>query len=111
MHGIHDVGSSSLSQKVELANHRPIVEVEIKCRFTDAELDKHGSADDADNKANAANKTEANKADDAVKVVEAVETKASKTNDAIEVVKTIAADVCCFDYRCGEMFAKQPMSQ
>ena len=51
MHGKHDVGTSSLSQIVELANadHRPLVEVEIKCRFTDAvkeadkadELDKH----------------------------------------------------------------------
>jgi hypothetical protein len=51
MHGIHDVGMSSLSQTVELADadHRPLVEVEIKCRFADAvkeadeadELDKH----------------------------------------------------------------------
>jgi len=63
------------------------------------------------NKANAANETEANEADDAVEVIEAVETKASKTNDAIEVDKTIAADICCFDYGCGETFAKQPMSQ
>ncbi len=61
---------------------------------------------------NAANETEANEADDAVKVVEAVETEVGKTNDAIKVVKTVAADdVCCFDYGCGETFAKQPMSQ
>ncbi len=33
MCGIHDVGTSGLSHIVELANHRPIVEVEIKCRF------------------------------------------------------------------------------
>jgi hypothetical protein len=33
MCGIHDVGTSGLSQIVELADHRPIVEVEIKCRF------------------------------------------------------------------------------
>ncbi len=33
MCGVHDVGTSGLSQIVELANHRPIVEVEIKCRF------------------------------------------------------------------------------
>ncbi len=33
MHGIHDVGTSGLSQIVELANHILIVEVEIKCRF------------------------------------------------------------------------------
>ena len=49
MRGIHDVGTSSLSQKVELADHQPIVEVEIKRRFTNAvkeadeanELDEH----------------------------------------------------------------------
>jgi len=48
MRGIHDVGTSSLSQKVELANHRPIVEVEIKCRFTNAveEADKAGELDE-----------------------------------------------------------------
>ncbi len=34
MHGIHDVGTSGLSQIVELANHRLIAEVEIKCRFS-----------------------------------------------------------------------------
>jgi hypothetical protein len=62
-------------------------------------------------KANAANETKANKANDAVEVTEAVETEASKTNDAIEVVKTIAADVCSFNYGCGETFAKQPMTQ
>ncbi len=33
MRGIHDVGTSGLSQIVELADHRPIIEVEIKCRF------------------------------------------------------------------------------
>jgi hypothetical protein len=33
MHGIHDVGTSGLSQIVELADHRPRVEVEIKCMF------------------------------------------------------------------------------
>ncbi len=33
MCGIHDVGTISLSQIVELANHRRIVEVEIECRF------------------------------------------------------------------------------
>jgi hypothetical protein len=33
MRGIHDIGTSGLSQIVELANHRLIVEVEIKCRF------------------------------------------------------------------------------
>ncbi len=50
MHGIHDVRTSSLSQKVELADHRPIVEVEIKCRFTDAveEADKADELDDHD---------------------------------------------------------------
>jgi hypothetical protein len=49
MCGIHDVRTSSLSQKVELADHQPIVEVEIKRRFTNAveeadeadELDEH----------------------------------------------------------------------
>jgi hypothetical protein len=30
---IHDVGTSGLSQIVKLADHRLIVEVEIKCRF------------------------------------------------------------------------------
>ena len=92
---------SSLSQIVELADHRPIVEVEIKCRFTDAveeadeadELDEHVEADDANNKANAAN-----------------ETKANKTNDAVNVVETIEANVCCFNYGCGETFVIQPMS-
>ena len=50
MLGIHDVGTSSLSQKVELANHRPIVEVEIKCRFTDAveEANEAGKLDEHD---------------------------------------------------------------
>jgi hypothetical protein len=33
MRGIHDVRTSSLSQVVELADHRPIVEIEIKNRF------------------------------------------------------------------------------
>ncbi len=33
MGGIHDVRTSGLSQVVELADHRPIVEVEIKNRF------------------------------------------------------------------------------
>ncbi len=33
MDGIHDVRTSGLSQVVELAKHRPIVEVEIKNRF------------------------------------------------------------------------------
>ncbi len=33
MCGIHNVGTSGLSQIVELANHRRRVEVEIKCRF------------------------------------------------------------------------------
>ena len=52
MHGIHDVGTRSLSQIVELANadHRPIVEVEIKCRFTDAveEANEAGKLDEHD---------------------------------------------------------------
>ena len=102
MHGIHDVGTSSLSKIVELVNHRPIVEVEIKCGLTDAvkeadeadELDEHVEADDANNKAYAAN-----------------EIKANETNDAVKVVETVEADVCCFDYGCGETFAKQPMSR
>ena len=119
MRGIHDVGTSWLSQIVELADHRPIAEVEIKCRFTNAvkeadkadELDEHDEADDADNKANAANETEASKANDAVEVVEAVEAKADEANDAVEAVETAEADVCCFDYGCGETFAKQPMSR
>ena len=121
MRGIHDVGTSSLSQIVELADHRrPIVEVEIKCRFTDAveeadkadKLDKHVEAGgDADNKAIAANETKANEANDAVEVVEAVEAKADEANDAVEAVETVEVDVCCFDYGCGEMFAKQPMSR
>jgi hypothetical protein len=89
MRGIHDVGTSSLSQIVELADHRPIAEVEIKCRFTNAvkeadkadELDEHNEANDANSEADAAN-----------------ETKAKETNDAVEVVKTVEADVCCFDY-------------
>jgi hypothetical protein len=101
MRDIHDVETSSLSQIIELADHRPIVEVEIKCRFTDAvkeadeadELDEHDEVDDANNKANAAN-----------------ETKANETNGAVKVVETVEADVCCFDYGCGETFAKQPMS-
>jgi hypothetical protein len=33
MGGIHDVRTSDLSQVVELADHRRIVEVEIKSRF------------------------------------------------------------------------------
>jgi hypothetical protein len=33
MRGIHDIGTSDLSQIIELADHRRIVEVEIKCRF------------------------------------------------------------------------------
>ncbi len=33
MGGIHDVRASGLSQVVELANHRPIVEIEIENRF------------------------------------------------------------------------------
>ncbi len=51
MRGINDVETSSLSQKVELADHRPIVEVEIKqCRFTDAveEADKADELDEHD---------------------------------------------------------------
>ena len=87
---------------VELAGHRPIVEVEIKCRFTDAvkeadkadKLDEHDEANDANNKAVAANETEAN-----------------ETNDAVEVIKTAEANVCCFDYGCGETFGKQLMSR
>jgi hypothetical protein len=101
MRGIHDVKTSSLSQIVELANHRPIVEVEIKCRFTDSveeadetdDLGEHDEANDSDNKADAAN-----------------ETKANKTNDAVNVVETIEANVCCFNYGCGETFVIQPMS-
>ncbi len=91
-----------MSQIFELADHRPKVEVEIKCEFTDAieeadeadELNEHDEADDADNKADAAN-----------------ETKANETNDAVKVVKTVEANVCCFDYGCGETFTKQPMSR
>jgi hypothetical protein len=100
MRGIHDVGTSSLSQIVELADHRPIVEVAIKCRFTNAveeaddadKLDEHVDANDADNKAIAANETEANKANDAVEVVEAVEAKADEANDAVEAVETIEVE-------------------
>ncbi len=36
-----------MSQKVELADHRPIVEVEIKCRFTDA-VEEADEADELD---------------------------------------------------------------
>ena len=44
-------------------------------------------------------------------LVEAVEAKTDEANDAVEVVETVEADVCCFDYGCGETFAKQPMSR
>ena len=47
MHGIHDVGTSSLIQKVELADHKPIVEVEIKYRFTEA-VEETNKADELD---------------------------------------------------------------